>query len=75
MGKHLNACGNLDLDPTMPSIKLARVIFIYNNVFKFHVTRLISFELSCKQKHIRTHEYSIVRFAKRNYKIHGFAVT
>ena len=31
-----------DLDPTMLNIELVRVIFIYYNVFKFHVPRSIS---------------------------------
>ena len=34
---------DLDLRLTMPNIKLVRDIFIYNNVFKFHVPRLITF--------------------------------
>ena len=30
---------DLDFGPTMRSIELVRDIFIYNNVFKFHVPR------------------------------------
>ena len=37
------SCLDLDLGLTMPNIELVRVIFIYYNVFKFHVPRLISF--------------------------------
>ena len=38
-------CGKCDLDlgPTMPNIELVRVIFIYYNVFKFHVPGSIPF--------------------------------
>ena len=32
---------DLDLVPAMPNIELVRDIFIYYNVFKFHVPRLI----------------------------------
>ena len=34
---------DLDLDPTMPIIELVRDIFIYYNVFEFHVARSITF--------------------------------
>ena len=39
---------DLDLGLTMPSIELVWVIFIYYNVFEFHVPRSISFELQTK---------------------------
>ena len=78
---HINtlAC-DFDLGQTMPNIKFVRVNSIYYNVFKFHVPRSISFELSCKNTHIQKHtqtrththtdahndsdEYSELRFAK-----------
>ena len=34
---------DLDLGRTMPNIELVRDIFIYYNVFQFHVPRLITF--------------------------------
>ena len=34
---------DLNLGPTMPNIELVRDIFIYKNVFKFNVHRLITF--------------------------------
>ena len=37
------SCHDLDLGPTMPNIKLVRVIFIYYNVFKFHAPGSIPF--------------------------------
>ena len=65
---------DLDPGPTMPKIELVRVIFIYCNVFKFHVLRSISFELSHKNTETHTHthtdthrdsdQYSIVAFSK-----------
>ena len=42
-------CG-LDLVPTLPIIELVRDIFIYYNVFQFHVPRSITF-LVILQKH------------------------
>ena len=68
-----------DLDPTMPNIELVRDIFLYCNVFKFHVPRLISFQVIVQkhthtQKHTHAHthadahkdsnEYSPVAFCK-----------
>ena len=41
---------DLDIDPTMHIIKRVRDIFIYNNVFKFHVPRSITFGVIV-QKH------------------------
>ena len=38
-GKILNAYSDLDLDLTMLNIELVRAIFIYYNVFQFHVPR------------------------------------
>ena len=37
--KNFKSHSDLDLGPTMPNIELVRDIFIYNNVFKFHVPR------------------------------------
>ena len=34
---------DLDLGPTMPNIELVQDIFIYYNVFQFHVPRSIAF--------------------------------
>ena len=34
---------DLDLGTAMPNVKLVQVIYIYYNVFKFHVPRSISF--------------------------------
>ena len=34
---------DLDLGLTIPNIELVRAIFIYYNIFKFHVPRSISF--------------------------------
>ena len=42
-GKCLKACSDLDLDPMMLNIEFVRAIFIYYNVFQFHVPRSISF--------------------------------
>ena len=39
----LNSYSDLDLDPMMLNIELVRAIFIYYNVFQFHVPRSISF--------------------------------
>ena len=77
----MNSCSDLDLDLIMPNIELVRAIFIYYNVLKFHVPRLIFYELSCKNtdtcKHTHTDahtdsdEYSIglvgFNLQKRNY--------
>ena len=56
----------LDLGPTMPTIELVRVIFIYYYL-NFNFLDQFLFELSCKT-HTETHtdsdEYSIVAFAK-----------
>ena len=41
--KNSKLCSDQDFCPTMPNIELVRDIFIYNNVFKFHVPRLITF--------------------------------
>ena len=74
--KNSKSCLDLDLGLTMPNIGLFRVIFIYYNVFKFHVPRSI---LTHTETHTRAHthtythtdahkdpnEYSIVE--KRNY--------
>ena len=49
--KSLKSCH--DLGPTMPNIELVPVIFIYYNVFNFHVPRSISF-LVIVQKHTHT---------------------
>ena len=50
---------DLDLGPTMPNIELVRDIFIYNNVFKFHVPKSISFlsyhAKTHAHKHMQTH--------------------
>ena len=42
-GKLLKAYSDLDLDLMMLNIELVRAIFIYYNVFQFHVPRSISF--------------------------------
>ena len=34
---------DLDLGPAKPNIELVRVIFVYYDVFKFHVHRSIAF--------------------------------
>ena len=68
-------CHDLDLGPAMPNIELVRDIFIYYDVLKFHVHRLILLELSCKNTETRKHthtdsdEYSIVArvLQKRSY--------
>ena len=58
---------DVDLDPTMPNIKLVRAIFIYHNVFKLHARRSITlsfplieiiqartpFYLHCMFKHVQ----------------------
>ena len=58
---------DFDLGPAMPNIEIVQDIFIYYNVFKFHVYRLLAF-LVIVQKHGNTHtnsgEYSIVEFCK-----------
>ena len=75
MGKNSKSCRDLDLGPTMPNIKLVRVIFIYYNAFKFHVPRSISFIVQKNtHTHMETHtntdahkdsnEYSIDVFCK-----------
>ena len=61
----------------MLNIKLVSVIFIYYNVFKFHVPRSISFRAIMEKhtwKHTQTHtdahkvsdEFSVVAFCKNN---------
>ena len=62
-----------DLGPTMPNIELVRNIFIYFNVFEFHVLRSIFwFKLSCKntQQNIHTdaHKDSEENFTVASYK-------
>ena len=42
-GKLLKADSDLDLDPMMLNIEIVQPIFIYYNIFKFHVPRSISF--------------------------------
>ena len=42
-GKNSKSCHDLDLGPAMPNIQHVRDIFIYNDVFKFHVHRSITF--------------------------------
>ena len=42
-GEFLNAFSDLDLDPMKLNTELLRAIFIYYNVFQFHVPRSISF--------------------------------
>ena len=42
-GKISKSHSDLDLGPTIPNIELLRAIFIYDNVFQFHVSRSISF--------------------------------
>ena len=49
---------DLDLDPTMPNIELVQHIFIYNNVFKFYVSRLVTLKISCKHTHTHTHTHA-----------------
>ena len=46
---------DLDLGPAKPNIELLRLIFIYYNVFKFHIPRSISFGVIV-QKHTHTHK-------------------
>ena len=41
--KKSKSCRDLDLDRTMPNVELIQAIFIYYNIFKFHVPRLIIF--------------------------------
>ena len=64
---------DLDLGQTMPYIDLVQVIFIYYNVFKFHVPRTISLGAIVQEHtHTETHthtdahkdsdEYSIVAY-------------
>ena len=61
------SCHHLDLGPAMSNIEFIRDIFIYYNVFQFHVPRSITFSV-IKQKHRNTHtdsdEYFIVAFCK-----------
>ena len=38
-GEKIQSRSDLDLCPTMPNIELVRDIFIYYNVFQFHVPR------------------------------------
>ena len=69
--KTSKSCHDLDLGPAMPNMELVRDMFIYYDVFKFHVHRSITF-LVIMQKHRNTHththadsdEYSIVAFCK-----------
>ena len=50
---------DLDLSPTMPNIELVRNIFIYYNVFKFHVPRSISFLVIAEtHTHSETHTHT-----------------
>ena len=55
--KNSKSCSDLDLVPTMPNIELVQDIFIYNNVLKFHVPRLITFCVIV-QKHTHTHTHT-----------------
>ena len=69
---------DLDLGPTMPNIKLVRVIFIYYNVFKFHVPRSISFRVIMQkhthtETHAHTHMYTHTHMdANRDYN--GYSI-
>ena len=59
-GEKFQSCHDLDLGPTMPNINL--VIFIYYNVFKFHVPRSISFRVILqKHTHKGTHTHTYGR--------------
>ena len=49
---------DLGLGPTMPNIELVQVIFIFYNVFKFHVPRLISFLSYHAKTHTETHTHT-----------------
>ena len=73
------SCRDLDLGPTMPNIKLVRFIFIYYNVFKFHVPRSISFPSyrvkthTHTWKHVHTHtdehkDYPTVFSSEKSFK-------
>ena len=44
----------LNLDHTRPNIELVIAIFKYYTVFKLHVARLNTFELSCAHTHPHT---------------------
>ena len=79
MRKFLKAYSDLILDLTMLNIELVQAIFIYYNVFQFHVPRSITFlsyhaiththTHTHKHGHTHTHthssdKYSIVAFSK-----------
>ena len=42
-GEKFQLCRDLEIGPPMPNSELVRVISIYYNVFKFQVSRSISF--------------------------------
>ena len=83
MGKLLKVYSDLDFDLKMLNVELFRAIFIYYNVFQFHVPRLISFlsyhaknhthTKTCVHTHTYTNsdKYSVVVFSiNTTIKIH-----
>ena len=60
--KNLMLRCDLDLGPAMPNIELLQDIFIYYNIFQFHVARLINYFFSCHaktRKHKHTHTQTL----------------
>ena len=67
MGKTFDTYSALDLDLSKPNIELIRAIFIHTTTYSnFLFLDRFLFELSCKNTHRDSNEYSIVAF-KRNY--------
>ena len=72
---------DLDLGPTMPNIDLVRDIFIYYNVFKFHVPGSISFRVivqkhtqgnTLKETHTQKHTHTDAHKDSNEYSIVAF---